>query len=187
MFTRELAEGAELRPLEPWQAEEFAEHVERVREDISPWIPWARTVTGTEAAREFLELYASRLAADSGRIYGIWVDGLLTGGTVFRTFDPVLRNCEVGVWMGKAGQGRGLVTTAVRHMIDWAFEVRGMARVEWHCDPENGPSIATAKRLGFTCEGTLREAFVQEGERRGVQIWSVLAREWPTAGSQDRG
>lgn len=150
MFALKLAEGAEARPLEPWQAEEFAGHVERVREEISPWIPWAGNVTGTESAREFL----------------------------FRTFDPVLRNCEVGVWMGAAGRGRGLVTTAVRHMIDWAFGVRGMARVEWHCDPENGPSIATAKRLGLTCEGTLREAFVLDGQRRGVQIWSVLAHEW---------
>jgi RimJ/RimL family protein N-acetyltransferase len=181
MFALSLGEGAELRPLEPWQAEEFLEHVARVRDDIAPWIPWASTMTDLAASRELLELYARRRADDAGRMYGIWIDGVLQGGTVFRTFDPVLRNCEVGVWMGREGQGRGLVTTAVRHMIDWAVGVRGMARVEWQCDPENGPSVATAQRLGFTCEGTLREAFVMNGERRGVQIWSMLAGEWKGA------
>jgi ribosomal-protein-serine acetyltransferase len=181
VFSLRLGEQAELRPVEPWQAEEFAEHVARVRDDISPWIPWATTMTDTAAAKDFLKLYATRLASDTGRLYGIWIDGVLQGGTVFRTFDPAMGKCEVGVWMGKAGQGRGLVTAAVRHMIDWAVGARGMARVEWRCDPENGPSVAAARRLGFTCEGTLREAFVMDGERRDVQVWSILASEWERA------
>jgi RimJ/RimL family protein N-acetyltransferase len=182
MFAVPLGEGAELRPLEPWQAEEFAYHADRVREDVSPWIPWAATVTDVPSARAFLERYAHKAAADQGRIYGIWIDGLLQGGTVFRTFDPVLLNCEIGVWMGTAGRGRGLITTAARRMIDWALGPRGMARVEWHCDPENGRSVAAAGRLGMTCEGTLRKAFVMNGERRDVMIWSVLADEWNPAG-----
>jgi RimJ/RimL family protein N-acetyltransferase len=63
-------------------------------------------------------------------------------------------------------------------MIDWAFGPRGMARVEWQCDPENAPSIATAQRLGMTHEGTLRKSFVLEGKRRDVMIWSLLPEEW---------
>ncbi|XVQ12140.1 GNAT family N-acetyltransferase [Spirillospora sp. CA-255316] len=182
MFAVPLGEGAELRPLEPWQAEEFADHADRVRADISPWIPWAATVTDVPSARAFLEQYARRRAADQGRIYGIWIDGLLQGGTVFRTFDPVLLNCEIGVWMGTAGRGRGLITTAARRMIDWALGSRGMARVEWHCDPENERSVAAAERLGMTHDGTLRKAFVMNGERRDVMIWSILAGEWNPAG-----
>ncbi|GAA2450966.1 GNAT family protein [Actinomadura vinacea] len=178
MLTVQLAEGVEFRTLEPWQSAEFADHAERVREDISPWIPWAATVTDAASAREILVSYAQRAAADDGRMYGIWIDGVLQGGTVFRKFDPVLLNCEIGVWMGAAGQGRGLITKAARHMLRWAFETRGMARVEWQCDPENQRSIAVAERLGMTCEGTLLKAFVMNGQRRDVMIWSLLANEW---------
>jgi ribosomal-protein-serine acetyltransferase len=178
MFAVPLGDGAELRPLEPWQAEEFLEHWARVREDILPWIPWAATLSDIASARELLVRYAEKRAADTGRIYGIWIDGVLQGGTVFRTFDPVLLNCEIGVWMGTAGRGRGLVTRAARHMIDWAFGTRGMARVEWQCDPENANSIAVAKRLGMTHEGTLRRAFVLQGERRDVMVWSLISEEW---------
>ncbi|MFI0357698.1 hypothetical protein [Actinomadura sp. 9N407] len=42
MFAVPLGEGAELRPLEPWQAAEFLDHVVRVRDDIAPWIPWGK-------------------------------------------------------------------------------------------------------------------------------------------------
>ncbi|NKZ05815.1 GNAT family N-acetyltransferase [Actinomadura latina] len=178
MFARTLADGAELRPLEPWQAAEFAEHARKVRADIHAYIPWARTVVDEESARELLQSYAAKQAADRGRIYGIWVDGVLQGGTVFRTFDAERGVCEAGVWLAAGARGRGLVTTAVRHMIDWAFGTRGLHRVEWLCDPRNTASAAVAERLGMTCEGILREAFVLDGERRDTQVWAVLADEW---------
>ncbi|MEU8800487.1 GNAT family protein [Spirillospora sp. NPDC048819] len=181
MFARHLADDAELRPLEPWQAAEFAEHTDRVRKDIDDYIPWGRTVVDEATARELLQSYAVKQARDEGRIYGIWVDGVLQGGTVFRTFDVKMGVCEAGVWLGGEVRGRGLVTIAVRHMIDWAFGVRGMHRVEWYCDPRNTASAAVAKRLGMTCEGVHRQSFVLDGDRRDAQVWAVLADEWPPA------
>lgn len=178
MFAVTLADDAELRPLEPWQAAEFAAHAERVRTDVIDYIPWAHTVVDEATARKFLQDYAEKQARDEGRVYGIWVNGVLEGGTVFRTFDAPRGVCETGVWLGAGARGRGLVTTAVRHMIDWAFGVRGMARVEWICDPRNTASAAVAKRLGMTCEGVLRDAYLLDGERRDEQIWAVLAGEW---------
>ncbi|TDD27865.1 N-acetyltransferase [Actinomadura sp. KC06] len=175
MFARTLADNAELRPLEPWQAVEFAEHAERVRGDIDRYIPWARQVVDEATAREFLQAYALKQAKDQGRIYGIWLDGVLQGGTVFRTFDAAMGVCEAGVWLAVEARGRGLITTAVRHMIDWAFATRGMHRVEWLCDPRNTASAAVAERLGMTCEGVLRQGFVLDGDRRDVQVWSILA------------
>lgn len=179
MFGLRLAEGAELRPLEPWSAGEFAAHVDRVRGDLLPWIPFAKTVVDEESARAYLQGYAERQAAGGGRIFGIWIDGELSGGTLFREFDAEAGVCEVGVWMGAAGRGRALVTRAVRHMIDWAVRTRGIARVEWRCDPDNERSMAAARRLGFTLEATLRSAYVLDGRRRDVQVWALLAEEWP--------
>ncbi|WP_433464600.1 GNAT family N-acetyltransferase [Spirillospora sp. CA-128828] len=181
MFARTLADGAELRPFEPWQAAEFAAHADRVRADIREYIPWAGTVVDEKTARELLQSYADRQARDEGRMYGIWVDGVLQGGTVFRTFDAAQGVCEAGVWLAAEARGRGLVTKAVRVMIDWAIGTRGMHRVEWLCDPRNTASAAVAERLGMTCEGVLRQAFVLNGERRDVQVWAVLAEEWAAA------
>lgn len=181
MFAHRLADDAELRPLEPWQSAEFAEHLDRVREDIRYYIPWGGTIVDEPTAREFLQRYALRQANDAGRLQGIWVDGVLQGGTVFVTFDAKSGVCEAGVWLSTQVRGRGLVTAAVRHMIDWAFGARGMNRVEWRCDPRNAASAAVARRLGMTCEGVLRQAFTVAGDRRDVQVWAILAAEWPRA------
>ena len=50
MLSLPLAPDAVLTTLEPWQADEFAEHVDRHREHLAPWIPIAHTVTDEQSA-----------------------------------------------------------------------------------------------------------------------------------------
>ncbi|MGW3739099.1 GNAT family N-acetyltransferase [Streptomyces sp. NPDC005146] len=179
MFAVSLGDdGAELRPLEIWQAEEFLAHIGRARDLVDPWIPFATFATDLESARALLQRYADKQAADTGRLYGIWLDGTLVGGVLFRIFDTGSGNCEVGCWLESAGEGRGLVTRAVRKLIDWAVEERGMHRVEWVASSANTRSVAVAKRLGMTRDGVLRENYPYRGVRHDSEIWSVLAPEW---------
>jgi RimJ/RimL family protein N-acetyltransferase len=183
MLAEPLADGAELRLLEPWLAEEFAAHVAAERTHLAPWIPWARDIVDAHDARRFLQRYTDGTAQDGRRLYGIWLDGQLSGGALFRVFEVDTGNCEVGVWLAEAAQGRGLVTRAARRLIGWAIDVRGMARVEWRVVPHNARSIAVARRLGFTREGVLRKAFPLDGVRRDIEVWSLLAEEWRAAQS----
>jgi ribosomal-protein-serine acetyltransferase len=168
---------AELRALEPWQAGEFAAFTERHRAHLKPWLPWAAIIVDEDTARGFLQRYADATARDGGRIYALWRNGEMIGGTLFRVFEPRDRMCEIGVWLAPDATGRGLVGRAVEAMIAWAVEVRGMRRVEWHCVPENEPSRAVARRLGFQLDGTLREAFEYDGRVWDVEVWALLASE----------
>jgi RimJ/RimL family protein N-acetyltransferase len=81
-------------------------------------------------------------------------------------------------WLAAEAQGRGLVARAVRRMMGWAVQDRGMTRVEWHTVPSNARSIAVAQRLGMRREGVLRQAFPMNGTRHDVEVWSLLASEW---------
>jgi len=177
MLTLALGDDAELRTLEPWQAAEFAAYVDESRPHLAPWLPWANSITDEAGARAFLQRYADRQAADAGRIYGIWLGARLVGGALFRVFDAESGVCEVGVWLAPDVQRRGLVTRAAGHLIQWAFDVRGMTRVEWHCVPQNTRSIAVARRLGMSRDGVLRSAFAFNGERHDLEVWSLLAAE----------
>lgn len=178
MFAITLAEGAELRPLEPWQAEEFLAHLDRARATVDPWIPWASASTDLPSARATLQRYADLAARDAGRLHGIWLDGTLVGGTMFVAFDAVAGSCEIGCWSEPAGQGRGLVTRAVEHLVDWAVRVRGIHRVEWRTRPDNVASRNVARRLGMRVDGVLREGYPYRGVRYDTEVWSVLAPEW---------
>ncbi|MFJ8073297.1 GNAT family N-acetyltransferase [Streptomyces sp. NPDC096176] len=179
MFATSLGDdGAELRPLEPWQADEFFAHIERGRDFIGRHVGLPDRAKDAASAREFLQSYADKAAADAGRIYGIWMDGTLVGGVLFRTMDPAGGTCEAGCWLEPSAVGRGLVTRAVTVIIDWALGARGLHRVEWRVSSANEPSINVARRLGMTHEGTHREDFLHQGVWQSTEVWSVLASEW---------
>jgi ribosomal-protein-serine acetyltransferase len=180
VFALPLGDDAQLRPLEPWHAEEFLAHIDRARPHVDPWIPWASLSTDLSSATAVLQRYADRQAADTARIYGIWLNGTLVGGVMFTKFDAASGVCEVGCWLEADGTGRGLVTGACRALIDWAFTERGMSRAEWWVAADNDRSTDVARRLGMTREGVLRQRSAYRGVRRDSEVWSVLSEEWGT-------
>ncbi|WP_225850240.1 GNAT family N-acetyltransferase [Streptomyces sp. HPF1205] len=181
MFSLPLRDGARLAALEVWHAEEFAEHMDRAREHIRPWVGPAFVAGGVDGARATLRRYAEAQAADGARLYGIWRDGTLSGGVLFTDVQAAAGWCEVGCWLEPSAEGRGLVTQACRVLLDWAFTARGLHRAEWHCRADNDRSAAVAARLGMTLEGVRREAWPYEGVRYDKQVWAVLAPEWRAA------
>jgi len=182
MFTISLgADGAELRPLDLRCAEDLLAHLDRGREFIGRHVGLPDGITDLASSRAFLQRYAEKAAADTGRVYGIWADGKLVGGVLFRTMDLEMGNAEAGCWLEPSAVGRGLVTRAARAIIDWAVEERGIHRVEWFVSVANHASIAVAERLGMTKEGVLRQYYPHRGVRHDMELWSVLAPEWRAA------
>ena len=171
-------DGAELRPLEPWHAEEFLAHLDRGREFINRYVPFGSRATDVAGAREVLQRYADGRAADTASLHGLWLDGTLVGGVLTLNFDAANGTCEVGCWLEPAATGRGLVTRAMRVLVDWAVEQRGIHRVEWVAAAGNLPSTAVARRLGMTRDGVRRGAHPPPGVRHDLEGWSVPAPPW---------
>jgi ribosomal-protein-serine acetyltransferase len=176
----EIAPGVELGPIEPWQAEEFAAHMDRAREHIRPWVGPSFVTTDVAGARATLQRYADGTARDGIRILGIRENGTLVGGVMLVEFSPAAGTCEVGCWLEPAAEGRGYVTAACGALLRWVFEERGLHRAEWRCRADNERSAAVARRLGMSLDGVLREAWLQGGVFHDKQVWSLLADEWAT-------
>lgn len=185
MLSTRLTDDAELRPLEPWQADVFARHIAGAQEYLSEFLPWPKAAAEHDGAAAFLQRYADAQARGEGRVLGIWLGDELVGGVLFRVWETKTGMCELGVWLAPEVVGRGLVTRAATVMIDWALTVRGMHRVEWRCATANKRSSAVAARLGMTLEGVLRESFPYDGVRQDVEVWSVLAPEWAARSGRD--
>lgn len=181
MFSLALRDDARLAPLEVWHAEEFADHMDRAREHIRPWVGATFVTTDVDGARATLARYAERQARDGARLYGIWHGGVLVGGVMFTDFQTTAGWCEIGCWLEPGAEGQGLITPACSALVDWAFTRRGLHRAEWHCRADNHRSAAVAKRLGMTLEGVRRQAWPYGGTRYDKQVWAVLAPEWASS------
>jgi ribosomal-protein-alanine N-acetyltransferase len=66
----------------------------------------------------------------------------------------------------------------MRLMLDFAFGVLKLHRLEANIQPTNTPSIRLVKRMGFRNEGTARRYLKIRGAWQDHQRWAILAEEW---------
>ena len=92
---------------------------------------------------------------------------------------PGFGTIEVGnIHFGSALKRSRAGTEAMFLMMEYAFSL-GYRRYEWKCDALNEPSRNAALRLGFTFEGTWRQATVYKGRNRDTAWFSIIDAEWP--------
>jgi ribosomal-protein-serine acetyltransferase len=159
MFEKVVQDGVVLKPLEPWHAGEFAEHMNRARDHIRPWVGPTFVTDTVEGARATLQRYATATANDGARIYGLWNEGRIVGGVMFVTFDSAWGICEIGCWLEPGAVGGGLITRSVQLLMEWAF-------------------VEVAQRLGMRSDGVLRSSWVYDGKRYDKEVFSTLRAEW---------
>ena len=79
--------------------------------------------------------------------------------------------------LAPSARGHGLMSEALRSVLDWGFAQMHLHRVEALVHPQNRPSQALLERLGFTREGVLREAGFWAGCYQDLQVFSLLSHE----------
>ena len=102
----------------------------------------------------------------------------LIGTVTLFNLDLSNGRAEIGYAMGSTYWGKGYMNEALTALIDHAFDVLNLRRLEADVDPRNGPSIRTLERLGFQREGFLRERWHVEGEIQDAFFYGLLKREW---------
>ncbi|GAA5148098.1 GNAT family N-acetyltransferase [Microbacterium pseudoresistens] len=142
-------------------------------------------------AEEFIDLVAQWWHDGNQTIWGIFVDGA-TDGALVGTIGlhhiaehAAGGNAELGYWMAAEARGRGYLVEAARAVLDWGFDERGLARIQWRAVVGNVASARAARALGFRFEGTQRQALTSARGRDDGWIAALLpgddrARvDWP--------
>ena len=75
-------------------------------------------------------------------------------------------------------QGRGLMTQCCTVLIDYLFDDLALHRVTIQCGTGNTRSCAIPERLGFTCEGILRQSQWVNDRWVDMVVWSMLEQDW---------
>ena len=70
------------------------------------------------------------------------------------------------------------MTDACLAVIDYLFRELRLHRIEIQCASGNARSAAISRRLGFSFEGTRREAELVNGQFYDLLLFSLLRSEW---------
>lgn len=112
--------------------------------------------------------------------YAMVVDGQALGFACYLRIKPRDGVIEVGsIVLSPNLQKTTEATEALYLMIRHTFDI-GYRRCEWKCDDLNAPSRAAADRLGFTYEGTFKQATHYKGRNRDTAWYAIIDQDWPT-------
>jgi len=172
-----------LRLLKEADDQELHALIEANRVQLARWLPWAEG-QGFEETLEFIRKTRSQASENDGFQAAIVLDDGIIGMIGYPGVDWGNRSTRIGYWLDEAHQGRGIVTAAVRVLVDHALTVWQLNRVEIRAATENRRSRAVPERLGFSPEGTLRKAELVGGRYVDCVVYSMLAEEWREAPSE---
>jgi ribosomal-protein-serine acetyltransferase len=178
-FALRLDADLALRLRERHHVPELATRLEAERAHLAPVFAWARRSAADAAERQI------EAGLDAFRRGAGWHADLCHGGEVVGAMwlhEPRQGpggSTEVGYWLGRAFESRGLVTRAMEGLHRHFFEARGLGRVSVAAVPGNVRSEAIAKRLGYRPEAVLRQAHVDaDGRVVDLAFYGLLREDW---------
>ena len=101
------------------------------------------------------------------------------GNIAFLGIHLVNRDSEIGIMIGeKAYWDKGFGTEAMQRMLQYGFEELNLHRIYLQVYEGNDRGKHAYKKVGFTHEGTMRQARYHRGRYWDVDIMSILKNEW---------
>lgn len=85
---------------------------------------------------------------------------------------------ELGWFLDRKYQGKGLATEAAKKAVDFIFKDLHAHKIIVLTREDNEKSIKLAKRCGFIKEGHLRDHAIKNGRRFGLYCYRLLKNEY---------
>lgn len=165
-----------LRILKPKDAPQLFQLTDTNREHLGIWLPWVEYVNAEADSLNFIELGLAGLNNGKSFHYGVWYADRLAGVIGAHTWKPGQKFLEIGYWLGKDFEGKGVMSQACTVLIDRLFASNTVRTVQICCDPANQRSAAIPKKLGF--ELTERVNKLEEGVEIVLDVYQVTRETW---------
>jgi RimJ/RimL family protein N-acetyltransferase len=102
-----------------------------------------------------------------------------------RQLDLTFDTAEWGFAIGSPYWGSGIFAASCEHVLNFAFEVVGVHRLEARAALRNGRGNGALRKIGAVCEGVLRKSFLRNGEYLDQNLWSILDDDWKMSRSSE--
>jgi ribosomal-protein-alanine N-acetyltransferase len=103
----------------------------------------------------------------------------LIGTVGYNRWQTVISNkAMLGADVRQEYWNRGISSEASNRIIEYGFNQMKLHRIEAETSPENFSAQKVLEKLGFTFEGTLRDAYFWKSEYRSMRLYSLLEHEF---------
>ncbi len=159
--------------LRPWNIQDLDDLVKNANN-----INVARNMTNQfkhpytkEAGLAFIE-YANKETPIN--IFAIEIEEHACGGIgIHPKQDIECKNAELGYWLGEPFWGRGIITSAIRQMVEYAFKAWEIERIFARPFGTNIGSQKALEKAGFTLEARFNKTLYKHGEYVDELVYAI--------------
>jgi len=177
IFPQLETERLVLREIVPSDAEDLF----RIFSDEETMEYWSsRPFTSVGQAVRLIESISRQVREGTGIHWAITQrgDDRLIGKCGYNEWRKAHRRGDISYIVARELWGRGVVSEAIRAVIDYGFDHMNLHSVEAGVTPGNDGSTRMLEKLGFCLEGHLRESFLVEDVFVDSLIYSLLRKDW---------
>ncbi len=158
MFTYYINQNISLKFPELKDADRIFQLTDRSREYLREWLPWVDFTKTVENSRKFIQISRQDYIDQKSMVTFIVWKGKVVGVAGFNQIDWPNKSVQIGYWLDKNYEGKGIMTKSVEALTDYAFNQLSINRVEIKAAVNNKKSRAIPERLGFVKEGIMQQA-----------------------------
>ena len=167
-----------LRSFQPDDAPSLFKAVDESRQHLRNWLRWVDVTTKQEHILQFILRTQQQQYNQEALELGIFHNREIIGGIGMHDWDHFLKKAQLGYWIKKEYEGKGIVHKCLERFIDFLFEKPGLNKIEIHFMPSNKRSAKLAERLGSKVEGVIRQRYFMNGRLDDLVITGLLITEW---------
>ncbi|MHB0863838.1 GNAT family N-acetyltransferase [Paenibacillus sp. SEL3] len=138
--------------------------------------------TEVEQAEKFIRSMLTRYEKQEGFRWGITLKEAperIVGTIGFHNWQKEHSRIEIGYELAPEYWRQGLMTEAMKVVVNYGFQLPKVHRIEAFIDPDNEGSKRLLLKSGFTKEGHLRDYFYEKGQFVDAVIFGYLREEHP--------
>jgi ribosomal-protein-serine acetyltransferase len=163
-----------LKPLAEEDAYDLYSIIEENYFDLREFLPVMLDFTTIEKFKKWIEDKLFEQQFGLSLWYSIIYKDDFCGMICFYEINPNDKFAKLGYWLIPGVEGNGVATIASKKGIDILFDKLKLHKVLIDAATENTKSIAVAKRLGFTHEGTLREQQFLNNRYYDIEVFGLI-------------
>lgn len=169
-----------IRLIRQEDAEQFLELVMANRPYISNYFQTtSKTVYDKKSAKEYIK---TKINLANDKVHYCFViedisEHKLSGSLFLKNFDWTIPKCELGYFIDKNKEGKGITTKATAEIIKFCFDRLKLNKLFLRAAADNFPSRKVAEKNGFIAEGIIRNDFKTENGVLIDVVYYGLLRE----------
>jgi ribosomal-protein-serine acetyltransferase len=148
--------------------------IEANRDYLRNWLPWVDQMNSIDEMNQYVETCKQKSIVGTEQGFVLFYENEIIGRNGIYKIDENTQTAEIGYWIAEPLQGKGLIASSCKQLLQLAFTNLQLNEIEISCNVANKRSKAIPEQLGFKFKKITPKAEFLNGAYADLIVYSLL-------------